>query len=344
MLPLVTPDPDAVAACWARFRTATGVTGEPADVFAFGDSPAMADALADLVVRGPKRATAGPAADHAEDGRLPEAGDHAVVVRGDGTPAAVLRTTEVRVGPLSSVDDTFARDEGEGDRTRDSWVAAHQAFVRRWCAATGRAVEDDPELVFERFAVVWLEPGGAGPDEVRTDRLRLRRWSEDDRPAFAAMNADRAVMEHLPGVLDRAGSDALLDRLEAVWDERGVGLWAVERRDDGAFLGWAGLNPMPPGTPGAGEWEIGWRFVREAWGHGYATEAAREGLRVARARGEARVWSTTVPANVRSTGVMRRLGLELHSRFDHPRFAEGHRLRAHVAYAVDLQAQPGHHS
>ena len=68
---------------------------------------------------------------------------------------------------------------------------------------------------------------------IRTDRLLLRRWRDTDREPFAAMNADPAVMEHLPAVLDRAGSDVLLDRLVAVWSERGLGLWAVERRSDG---------------------------------------------------------------------------------------------------------------
>jgi RimJ/RimL family protein N-acetyltransferase len=173
-------------------------------------------------------------------------------------------------------------------------------------------------------------------DGVLSRRLRLRTWTDADRPAFAEMNGDPAVMEHLPAVLDRAGSDALMDVLRSVWAERGIGLWAVERRSDGALLGWAGLNPMPAGTPGAGEWEIGWRLVREAWGHGYATEAATEGVRVARGLGLARLWSMTVPANVRSIAVMRRLGLVEHARFDQPRFPEGHRLREHVAYVLDL--------
>ncbi len=173
-------------------------------------------------------------------------------------------------------------------------------------------------------------------DDVLTERLRLRTWTDADRPAFAAMNADPAVMEHLPAVLDRAASDALLDGLRAVWAERGIGLWAVERRSDSQLLGWAGLNPMPVGTPGAGEWEVGWRLSRAAWGHGYATEAATEGVRVARERGLARVWSMTVPANVRSIAVMRRLGLVEHGRFEHPRFPPGHRLREHVAYVLEL--------
>jgi len=173
-------------------------------------------------------------------------------------------------------------------------------------------------------------------DDVLTERLRLRSWTEADRPAFAALNADPVVMEHLPTVLDRAGSDALMDWVRSVRAERGVGLWAVERRADGVLLGWAGLNPMPDGTPGAGEWEVGWRLARHAWGHGYATEAATEGVRVARELGLPRVWSMTVPANVRSIAVMRRLGLVEHGTFENPRFPPGHRLREHVAYVLEL--------
>jgi len=172
--------------------------------------------------------------------------------------------------------------------------------------------------------------------EVLTTRLRLRCWTDADRPAFAALNADPEVMEHLAGVLDRAGSDALMDALRVGWSERGVDLWAVERLSDGILLGWAGLHPMPDGTPGAGEWEVGWRLARAAWGHGYATEAATEAARVARRLGLPRLWSMTVPANVRSLAVMRRLGMVEHGRFDHPRFPEGHRLRETVAYVLPL--------
>ena len=155
MVAAAEPDRDPVKTFWAEFCAATGVRGEPVDVFSFGDSAAMADELVDLVLAGIKRATAGAVADYTEDGSVPEVGDHAVVVRGDGSPAAVLRTTDVRVGPLTSVDDAFAWDEGEGDRTRSWWVAGHQAFFRRWFAASKRAPDEDPELVFERFVVAW---------------------------------------------------------------------------------------------------------------------------------------------------------------------------------------------
>src|SRR4051812_27470717 len=86
-------------------------------------------------------------------------------------------------------------------------------------------------------------------DELVTARLRMRRWQFVDRACFATMNADPEVMRYFPARLDRAASDALVDRIESRFEAQGFGLWALERRDDRVFLGFAGLNPMPSGTP-----------------------------------------------------------------------------------------------
>lgn len=151
--------PEAVAAFWAAYVAASGVTAEPLEVFAFGDSSEMADELADLVLAGTKRATAGAVTGYdagtATGGARPQVGDHSVVLRGDGTPAAVIRTTDVRVGPLSSVNEQFAWDEGEGERTRDWWLAEHRRYFRRAFATSGWQYDDDLAVVFERFVVVW---------------------------------------------------------------------------------------------------------------------------------------------------------------------------------------------
>ena len=117
----------------------------------FGDSPALADELLALVVAGVKRATAGPP-DPAEPVRV---GGHWVVVDGSGTERLVLRSTEVRTGRLDSVDDRFAHDEGEDDRTRESWLREHRRYVRRVLGRPVDADVDDVEMVFERFTVVW---------------------------------------------------------------------------------------------------------------------------------------------------------------------------------------------
>jgi uncharacterized protein YhfF len=116
----------------------------------------MADELADLVVRGPKRATAGLLRDFAVGGEpLPRVGGHVVVVDGKGMPRCIWRTTEVTIKPLIAVDDAFAWDEGEGDRTRDDWLDGHRRFFARQAAREGFEFHDRIETVFERFTVVW---------------------------------------------------------------------------------------------------------------------------------------------------------------------------------------------
>lgn len=95
---------------------------------------------------------------------------------------------------------------------------------------------------------------------------------------------------------------------------------------------------MPPGTPGVGEMEVGWRLARHAWGAGYATEAGREALRIALGPvGLDRIWSITAASNTRSQAVMRRLGLVEHSRYRHPDLKDEHQLSRQVAY----YSQPG---
>jgi RimJ/RimL family protein N-acetyltransferase len=173
--------------------------------------------------------------------------------------------------------------------------------------------------------------------ELVTPRLLLRGWRDDDRPAFAALNADPQVMEHFPAPLDRATSDDLVDRFAAHWAEHGLGLWAVERRTDGRLLGFTGLSV--PGfdahfTPAV---EVGWRLVRDAWGKGYATEAARAALRFGfETCGLQEIVSFTVPANARSRRVMERIGMthDPADDFDHPRLPRGHGLRRHVLYRL----------
>lgn len=117
----------------------------------FGDSPAMADELLDLVLAGDKRATSGP-----PDPDDPvTVGGHWVVTDGEGSDRVVLRTIGVRVGRLDSVDDSFAAAEGEGDLSRHHWLREHRAFARRVLGLSTTADVDALDMVFERFAVVW---------------------------------------------------------------------------------------------------------------------------------------------------------------------------------------------
>lgn len=178
---------------------------------------------------------------------------------------------------------------------------------------------------------------------IRTERLLLRRWRGDDLAPFAAMNADREVMEYFPDVLSAEQSEALAARADASFDRCGYGLYAVEVVGGPPFVGFVGLHPLEAETdlPFRAEAEVGWRLARAAWGHGYATEAARACLCFGfQSCGLGEIVSFTSVANRRSEKVMERIGLERdHSAdFDHPRVEAGHHLRPHVLYRLSAPA------
>ena len=176
----------------------------------------------------------------------------------------------------------------------------------------------------------------ADAPELRTDRLLLRGWRAEDLPAFAALNADARVMEHFPAPLTRAQSDAFVQqRIEPQFAERGFGLWAVEVPGVTPFIGYVGLLAHSFEAHFTPCVEIGWRLAFSAWGHGYATEAARAALAFGFAEaGLEEIVSFTVPANHRSVAVMERLGMRYDGEFEHPRLPPGDPLRTHVLYRL----------
>jgi ribosomal-protein-alanine N-acetyltransferase len=165
-------------------------------------------------------------------------------------------------------------------------------------------------------------------DEIQTERLVLRRWQPADREPFAALNADPVVMEHFPAMLTREQSDAFVDRIEGHFEQHGYGLWALEV--DGRFAGYTGLA-WAEGLPFSPCLEVGWRLATHAWGHGYATEAARAALEVGLEQVDS-VVSFTAVVNERSWRVMERLGMRRESEFDHPRVPDGSPLTRHYLY------------
>ena len=172
-------------------------------------------------------------------------------------------------------------------------------------------------------------------DELSTKRLRMRRWRDGDREPFAALNADPEVMRYFPATQDRAASDAFVDRIERRFDEQGFGLWALEVRATGEFIGFAGLNAMPDNVPGAGGQEVGWRLARSAWHRGYATEAGAAALGVGfDGVGLEQIWSMTAVTNTPSQAVMKRLGMSRCAYFDHPAVASSSPVRRHVLYTI----------
>ncbi len=146
---------------------------------------------------------------------------------------------------------------------------------------------------------------------LTTPRLLLRTFRLDDLPRYAALNAHPEVARYLGGALTREHSDSIAEWAQQCYEQEGLGLLAVERREDGAFLGMCGLHHQQSYPDDV---EVGWRLAYEHWGHGYATEAATGWLDHGFGTlGLPRVISITDRPNVRSLAVMRRLGMV----FDH---------------------------
>ncbi|MFI9050665.1 GNAT family N-acetyltransferase [Streptomyces sp. NPDC053427] len=181
-----------------------------------------------------------------------------------------------------------------------------------------------------------VEPSTA----LRTERLILRGWRESDLAPWSAMNADPEVRRYFPDVLTRERSEASVARFQAALERRGWGWWAVEVRATGEFIGFTGLDPVDEGMPFTGV-ETGWRLARSAWGHGYATEAARAALSFGfNSLGLPEILAVAVATNHRSRAVMRRIGMrhDPADDFDDPTVPEGP-LRRSVVYRIRPRGQ-----
>lgn len=169
---------------------------------------------------------------------------------------------------------------------------------------------------------------------LHTERLVLRQWRDEDRDAWAALNADPAVMRHFPATLTQAQSDHWFDVNRDRIDEQGWGLWAVEVVGEAPFVGFVGI--AVPGfdasfTPCV---EVGWRLARPHWGKGYAPEAARAALAFGFEDLDLEeIVSFTAVGNAKSRRVMEKLGMTEAFEFDHPRLA-GDPLERHVLYRL----------
>jgi RimJ/RimL family protein N-acetyltransferase len=172
---------------------------------------------------------------------------------------------------------------------------------------------------------------------IETERLILRGWRDADIDPFHAMGNDAEVMRYLGPPMTRADAEAAADRQNGLIASHGYCFWAIERKADAMFLGFCGVKPGPDGTPIAGELEIGWRLRRDAWGQGYAREAAEAVIAWAWANtDEPGIAAITVADNTNSWGLMIRLGMQRDrgGDFDHPAVPDGNPLKRHVTYRL----------
>ncbi|SDG10493.1 Protein N-acetyltransferase, RimJ/RimL family [Onishia taeanensis] len=173
---------------------------------------------------------------------------------------------------------------------------------------------------------------------MRTERLILRQWNDEDLSPFAEMCRDKEVMEFFPKRLTKEESYSMGRNIKSLIAERGWGFWAVEVPGESHFIGFVGLHTPNDSMPFSPCVEIGWRLAKAYWGRGYATEAANEALRYAFTQlGLEEVVSFTTVNNLRSQAVMEKIGMSYASNFEHPDLEPSDPLCEHVLYKISKE-------
>ena len=172
---------------------------------------------------------------------------------------------------------------------------------------------------------------------IETERLILRSWKNEDRAFFAEMNRNEHVMKYFPKLLSTEESDSFVNRIIAEFEKFGYGLYAVETKDTGDFIGYVGFHRFNFEASFSPNWEIGWRISDKFCHKGYATEAAKACIRYARENKLFdRLFSFTAIQNIPSENVMKRIGMTHICSFMHPALPDGHLLKQHQLYSIKL--------
>jgi uncharacterized protein YhfF/GNAT superfamily N-acetyltransferase len=220
---------------WRTFCVATGLDpATPYQAWYFGDTPSLAHQLVELVLHGPKRATAGLSEVNDTLPQVkPVAGGYSVLTEHDGTPRAVIRTTLLERRSFAEVDAAFAWDEGEGDRTLADWKDGHRKFFTRELETIGRRFDESMPVDLERFELLYpfdaaLTPVDCGP------RL-LPCLLPGALAASAALQSQYYAREHAFGVFFESGRMADIAEFLARYDARRDSVWVAV--DGGQVLG-----------------------------------------------------------------------------------------------------------
>ena len=176
--------------------------------------------------------------------------------------------------------------------------------------------------------------------QLKTNRLRLRQWQDDDYEWFATMNADSSVMKYFPATLSKSESNALADNQRLHIAKQGWGLWACDLIHTGEFIGFVGLARPKFKASFAPCVEIGWRLAAQYHRKGYASEAAKAVISYAfEVLKLPQLVSFTAEVNEPSIKLMQHLGLQFSGNFKHPELAPEHWLSPHVLYRLNQKNQ-----
>ena len=219
----------------------------------FGSTPAMADELGDLVLRGLKTATCGLLWENEAGGEdIPKPGDLSIILDGRGSPLCLIETVEVEVKPFQRVDARFAHDEGEGDRSLDYWRAVHWHYFSPICTALGKAPHPSMPLVCERFRLVW-----AGAAESVSTRKLEKEQDMAEMKTRPNQQSVEAFLNSVPDETKRRDSFTLLEMMQqaahakpVMWGDSIVGFGSYHYRYQSGREGDMPIIGFSPRCPG----------------------------------------------------------------------------------------------
>jgi RimJ/RimL family protein N-acetyltransferase len=179
---------------------------------------------------------------------------------------------------------------------------------------------------------------------IKTKRLILRDWKNSDIAPFTAMNRDPDVRRYFPELITPEESKQFVFEAQKDIEDRGFGLFAIERRDTGEFIGYTGVQVLEEDGPFNLEFfpciEIGWRLIKKHWNQGFATEAATGVLKFIKRNTEIKeVYAYSAERNFPSINIMRKLGMEEFDTFLHPLIEDHHSLKKQVVYKIKIEKQ-----
>lgn len=254
---------------WLEYCAATGTDRDAVhSAWQFGGAP---DKLAALVLSGRKRATSSVYRLYfMSDGEpLPRVGDLSVILDSHDRAVCVIRTDRADVVRYADVTPEFAACEGEGDLSLGYWRDVHRDFFTGELAPYGLALSDDTEILCERFSVVYAPRRVA----LETERLVFREYVWGDAPALSRIICDPETMKYYAKPYDESGVYRWIEWNLENYEKYGFGLFALELKETGEFIGDCGITLQK--INGRDAFEIGYHVDRRFQRRGYATEAAR---------------------------------------------------------------------